>query len=71
MTIPIFILFCITFFFNIEQSFDNQGMPIDLYKNYESLIPTIKETLSKKDISSLKHLITAFVQIKGKNNFFV
>lgn len=57
--------------FNIEESFGNQGMPEDLYKKYESLIPIIKNTLSKKDIDSLKQLIKAFVKIKGKNNYFV
>lgn len=56
---------------NIEQAFDNQAMPMDIYKKYESLIPNIEDTLSKKDISSLKQLIKSFIKIKGKNNFFV
>lgn len=57
--------------FNIEEAFDNQGMPEELYKKYEPLIPTIVDTLSKKDVDSLNQLIKAFVEIKGKNNFFV
>lgn len=64
-----FVLYYISL--NIEQAFDNQAMPVDLYKKYESLIPSFEDTLSKKDIDSLKQLIKAFVKIKGKNNFFV
>lgn len=58
-------------FFNIEEAFEGQAIPEDLYKKFKSLIPAIDETLSNKDIDSLDKLIKSFVQIKGSANFFI
>lgn len=58
-------------FINIEEAFEGQAMPKDLYNKFESLIPTIEDVLLNKDIDSLNTLIKSFVQIKGADHFFV
>jgi len=58
-------------FINIEEAFEGQAIPKDLYKKFESLIPIIEDVLLNKDIDSLNTLIKSFVQIKGIDHFFV
>ena len=58
-------------FINIEEVFEGQAMPEDLYSKFESLIPTIEDVLLNKDIDSLNTLIKSFVQIKDIDHFFV
>ena len=58
-------------FSTIEESFEGQAMPKDLYNKYESLIPVIEDALSKKDINSIDKLTKSFVQIRGSANFFI
>lgn len=58
-------------FSTIEESFEGQAIPKDLYNKFESLIPAIEDALSKKDINSLDKLTKSFVQIRGSANFFI
>ncbi|MBC8489496.1 MAG: hypothetical protein H8D45_26050 [Bacteroidetes bacterium] len=56
---------------NIEEAFEGQAMPKNLYDKFDSLKPAIDEVLAKKNINSLDLLTKSFVQIKGAANFFV